>query len=91
MKIEPQTIATLTRNRGADSTLRVRIDAAGSAGKFSPSDTGKVIYDNSCWRFIMPTLKKYLISAALHCIKMKALILIIIIKNRIRTKAMKSK
>lgn len=47
MKNEPQTIATLTRNRGAYSTSGVRIDAAGSAGKFSPSDTGKVIHDNS--------------------------------------------
>ncbi len=32
--------ATLTRNRGADSPTRVRIDAADAAGKFSPSETG---------------------------------------------------
>lgn len=34
--------ATLTRNGGAHSTPRVRIGAAESAGKFSPSETGKV-------------------------------------------------
>lgn len=33
----------------------------------------------------MPTLIKYLTSAALRCIKTKVLTLIIIIKNRIRT------
>ena len=33
-------IATLTRNDGAYSTSRVRIGAAGSADKFSPSETG---------------------------------------------------
>ena len=40
-------IATLTRKGDTHYPSRVRIDAAGSAGTFSPSDTGKVIYDDS--------------------------------------------
>ena len=39
--------ATLTRNRGADSPTRVRIDAADAAGKFSPSEAGKVFHHNN--------------------------------------------
>ena len=47
-KNEPQIIsATLTRKGDTPYPSRVRIDAAGSAGTFSPSDTGKVIYDDS--------------------------------------------
>ena len=37
-------IATMTRNDGAYSTPQVRIGAAESAYKFSPSNTGKVFY-----------------------------------------------
>ena len=39
--------ATLTRNSGADSPSRVQIGAAEAAGKFSPSDTGKVFHHNN--------------------------------------------
>ena len=40
-------ITGLTRKGDTPYPSRVRIDAAGSAGTFSPSDTGKVIYDDS--------------------------------------------